>query len=240
MHDTLKIERSNVRMVAHRGLSGLEKENTASAFVAAGNRSYFGVETDVHVTKDGKFIIIHDDSTKRVALDDMIVEECTFETLRKIRVCDKDDQRGRNDLCLPSLQEYIQICKKYHKICVLELKNAFKPEDIVRMVQEITDEGYLENVIFISFHLENCIFLRQLLPEQKIQFLISEFPDWLMDTLKEHRLDLDIYFGALTEAHLHALHEAGMEVNVWTVDKLEDARRLADWGVDYITSNIVE
>lgn len=240
MHDTLKIERSNVRMVAHRGLSGLEKENTASAFVAAGNRSYYGVETDVHVTADGQFIIIHDDTTKRVGLDDMIVEECTFETLRKIRLCDVDGKRGRNDLCLPSLQEYIRICKKYQKICVLELKNAFAAKDIERMVQLIRDEDYLDHVVFISFHLENCICLRSLLPQQKIQFLIFDYPDWLDDTLKKYRLDLDIYFGNLTKEHLDALHADGIEVNVWTVDHLEDARRLADWGVDYITSNIIE
>lgn len=240
MYDTLKIERSNVRMVAHRGLSGLEKENTASAFVAAGNRSYYGVETDVHVTADGQFIIIHDDTTKRVGLDDMIVEECTFETLRKIRLCDMDGKRGRNDLCLPSLQEYIRICKKYQKICVLELKNAFSAKDIERMVQQIRDEDYLDHVVFISFHLENCICLRSLLPQQKIQFLIFDYPDWLDDTLKKYRLDLDIYFGNLTKEHLDALHAEGIEVNVWTVDGLEDARRLADWGVDYITSNIIE
>lgn len=53
-------------MIAHRGVSGIECENTAAAFVTAGNRSYFGIETDVHRTADGQYIIIHDDDTKRV------------------------------------------------------------------------------------------------------------------------------------------------------------------------------
>ena len=48
--DTIKIEKKNTLMVAHRGVSGLEKENTLAAFIAAGNRSYYGVETDVHRT----------------------------------------------------------------------------------------------------------------------------------------------------------------------------------------------
>ena len=43
--DTIKIEKKNTLMVAHRGVSGLEKENTLAAFIAAGNRSYYGVET---------------------------------------------------------------------------------------------------------------------------------------------------------------------------------------------------
>ena len=51
--DTIKIENKAVKMVAHRGLSGIEKENTCSAFVAACNRAtYFAVETDVHRTPD--------------------------------------------------------------------------------------------------------------------------------------------------------------------------------------------
>ena len=43
--DTIKINRGNTRMIAHRGVSGLETENSIPAFVAAGNRSYYGVET---------------------------------------------------------------------------------------------------------------------------------------------------------------------------------------------------
>ena len=58
--DTIKIENKTVKMVAHRGLSGIEKENTCSAFVAACNRAtYFAVETDVHRTVDGQFVIFH-------------------------------------------------------------------------------------------------------------------------------------------------------------------------------------
>ncbi len=72
-------------MIAHRGLSGIETENTMSAFVAAGNRSYYGVESDVHVTKDGKFVIFHDDTVKRVTGMDMPnIEECMFDELRSL------------------------------------------------------------------------------------------------------------------------------------------------------------
>ena len=106
--DTLHLNAPQVKMVAHRGMSGLELENTCSAFVAAGNRSYYGIETDVHRTSDGHFIIIHDDNTKRVAQDEMIVENTCYETLRAIRLCDKDGKKGRKDLLMPSLQEYVQ------------------------------------------------------------------------------------------------------------------------------------
>ena len=240
--DTLHLTSPKPCMIAHRGLSGIEMENTCSAFVAAGNRSYFGIETDVHVTADGKLIIIHDDTTKRVALDELTVENSTYETLRSLRLCDKNGQRGRKDLLLPSLSEYIQICKKYEKVSVLELKNHMQPQDIDRIISTIQEEGWLEHTIFISFDLPNMICVREKLPEQKAQYLAGGNADWqaVTDALNRYRLDLDAHYSLITEERLKALHDAGKEVNVWTVDRLEDAKRLAGWGVEYITSNIIE
>jgi len=240
MNTTLRLNASNVLMVAHRGLSGLEPENTASAFVAAGNRSYFGIETDVHRTADGQYICFHDDTTKRVALDDMIVEKTYFETLRSIRLADKEGQKGRRDLIMPSLEEYICICKKYDKTAVLELKNHFAPEHIDEIVEIIRGCGWLERTVFISFDLPNMICIRERLPEQPAQFLISQFTDWLVDTLKKYSLDLDIRYTALDAEKVKMVHDIGQKVNVWTVDSLDDAHRMVEYGVDFITSNIIE
>ena len=241
--DTLRLEnKKNVLMVAHRGLSGIELENTASAFVAAGNRSYFGIETDVHRTGDGKFVVIHDDTTKRVGIDNLVVEETTYDTLRALQLADKDGVRGRNDLRIPSLLEYTQICKKYGKISVLELKNHFEPADIDAIIDIIRNEGWLDETIFISFDLDNLIYLRSVLPEQPAQYLIGTFTDDLLDILVKYNLDLDIYYKTvtLTPERIKAVHDAGHKVNVWTVDILEDAERMIEYGVDYITSNIIE
>ena len=240
MIDTLHLNSPKPKMIAHRGLSGLELENTNSAFVAAGNRSYFGIETDVHVTADGQFAIIHDDNTKRVGGDEMIVEKTTFETLRAIRLVDKDGQKGRRDLMIPSLAEYISICKKYDKEAVLELKNHMKPQQIYAIIDVIRECGWLEHTTFISFDLPNMICIRQRLPEQRVQYLISEYTDWLLETLVKEKLDLDIYYKAITAERVKELHDNGIEVNVWTVDTLEDAQRMTEYGVDYITSNIIE
>lgn len=240
MTDTLKLGNPNVKVVAHRGCSGLELENTNSAFVAAGNRSYYGIETDVHRTADGQLIIFHDDNTKRVALDEMVVEKTCFETLRAVTLADRDGRKGRRDLIMPTLAEYAGICRKYGKVSVLELKNHFKPEDIDRIIGVMREADQLEHTVFISFDLPNMICLRGKLPKQPAQFLISEWTDWLVDTLVKYHLDLDIYYKALTEERIKELHGAGIEVNAWTVNELEDAQRLASWGIDYITSNIVE
>lgn len=239
MQDTIRLNLSGVKMVAHRGVSGLERENTCAAFVAAGNRSYFGVETDIHRTADGRYIVIHDDDVRRIAGQEEVVEETDFETLRAIRLTDLDG-KVRADLVLPTLEEYIRICKKYDKDSVLEIKNHFEPEDIDNVIRIIEAEGWLERTIFISFDLPNMICIREKLPQQRAQYLVSSFDDGLLDILKTHHLDLDIKYSSLSEEQLRACHEAGVQVNVWTVNEPEDARRLASYGVDFITSNILE
>ena len=168
MMDTIKFNSGNTKVVAHRGLSGLETENTCAAFVTAGNRSYFGIETDVHRTADGKFVVIHDDNTKRVGVDHLVVEETTFDTLRNLQLVDKDGQRGRSDLRIPSLSEYISICKRYEKVAVPELKQPMQPEEIAVVVEEFRAQAYLENTVFISFHWENLAEIRRLVPGQAV------------------------------------------------------------------------
>lgn len=241
--DTIKLQKNGVKMIAHRGLSGIERENTCPAFVAAGNRSYFGIETDVHVTRDGKFVIIHDETITRVSLGEsnLNVEECTFDEIKDVELPDLDGSRFRRDIKIPLLCDYISICKKYGKACVLELKNRFKKEDIERMVEEIKNLGYLENVIFISFSYENCADLRALLPDAKIQLLTMDIvSDNLIELLTKNRLDLDIYYPRISAEWVEKLHELGIKVNVWTCDSKEDAEKLISMGVDFITSNILE
>lgn len=241
--DTIKIDSSRVKMIAHRGLSGIERENTCSAFVAAGNRSYFGIETDVHVTKDGKFVIIHDETTERVSLGkyNINVEENDYSAVEKIVLPDLDKTTDRKDIRIPLLKEYIMVCKKYEKICVLEIKNHFEKKDIERLINQIKQLDYIENVIFISFDFENCVNVRKLLPENDVQFLTSnEITSELIEKLCENNLDLDIYYKQLNAENIGLLHSKGIKVNCWTCDDKDTAEKLVFYGIDFITSNILE
>ena len=241
--NTVKINSNEVKMIAHRGVSGIERENTCPAFVAAGNRSYFGIETDVHVTKDGKFVIIHDETTERVSLGEynINVEENDYWEIEKIVLPDLDNTTDRKDIRIPLLKEYIKICKKYEKICVLEIKNHFEEKYIKKLIDEIKKQEYIDNVIFISFDFENCVNVRKYLPENDVQFLTSnEITNELIEKLCENNLNLDIYYKQLDAENIKLLHSKGIKVNCWTCDDKETAEKLVSYGVDYITSNILE
>ncbi|MCR5040839.1 MAG: hypothetical protein K6C36_01920 [Clostridia bacterium] len=240
LKDTVKIDSGSTLMIAHRGVSGLELENTCSAFVAAGNRSYYGIETDVHVTKDGKYIVFHDDNTERVAGDCMVVENTTFETLRSLRLVDRDGKRGRADLVMPSLEEYILICKKYGKKAILELKNRMTKEQNLEIASIIDSLGYLDSTVFISFALDNLKDIRSAYPDQTVQFLDSKYDDSTIDMLSGLKMDFDTLYSALDERAIAYAHSKGVKVNAWTCDDPVFAADLVKWGIDYLTSNILE
>lgn len=238
--DTIKFDNRATRVTAHRGLSGLERENTATAFVAAGNRSYYGIETDIYRTSDGQFVCNHDGRLDRVGGLPVAMEQTPRELILEAVLYDTDGTKDRYDIRVPTLENYISICKKYKKHCVLELKSDFTQEEITDIIARIDAQGYLDDVTFIAFGYENLLRVRAVKPEQSCQFLTGDASDEMIARLKADRLDIDIYHHSLTEERIAAFHAAGIEVNCWTVDDPARAMDLAAWGVDHITSNILE
>lgn len=238
--DTIKITKNSTKIVAHRGLSGIETENTNAAFVAAANRSYYGIETDIHRTADGRFVVSHDYNLTLIAGLDIPVESTNLSDLQSIILFDKDGSKNREDLRVSVLENYLSICKKYGKHCVLELKLDFTDDEISQIIDIVKSFDYLENVTFISFFYSNITKIREICPEQSVQFLFSKYDDTIFPMLIEAKIDVDVHYQVLTQEMVSMLHENGLKVNCWTVDDKEKAEELVKWGVDYITTNILE
>lgn len=238
--NTIKFEKKNTLVIAHRGLSGLEKENTNSAFVAAGNRSYYGIETDIHRTKDGHFVINHDGDFKRVASEEIVIEEATLEEIQNIVLYDIDNLKTRFDLRPTTLQNYLSICKKYEKHSVIELKSDFTDADIGKIISIVKHYEQLENTTFISFNYENLLKIRKILPTQSAQYLFWKITDEELERLVKDKIDIDVWCNELTKEQIDKAHSFGLKVNCWTVNTKEEGEKLASWGIDYITTNILE
>lgn len=238
--DTIKFEKGNVLMVAHRGLSGIEKENTNAAFIAAGNRSYYGIETDIKRTADGKFVLNHDPHLQRVSGENVPVAEVSLAVLQSVLLTDTDGTRDRQDLRPTTLENYIKLCKRYEKQSVLELKDEFTDEEFLQIVDVIKSYDYLEHVTFISFIYENMKTVRKHLPDQPAQFLSFVLTDEIIAEASADRIDVDIDHRGLTPENIAAAHAAGLKVNCWTINTKELGEQMVAWGVDYITTNILE
>ena len=197
--NTVKIKNKSTLMIAHRGVSGLETENTVPAFVACGNRSYYGAECDIRKTKDGKFILCHDRSYARISGISTAVNDMTLDELHAVTLFDVDGSNHRADIRPTTLEEYVSVCKKYEKKCIIELKELFSDEDILAYIDVIKKYDHLESCIFIAFSYDNLKNLRKFLPSQPVQFLCSEISDEMFDRLVRDGIDLDIEYTSVTK-----------------------------------------
>jgi len=250
--DTIKLtsdERKNTLFVAHRGVSNLERENTCPAFVAAGQRTYFGVECDIHRTLDNVFLVMHDSNFKRVAGVEKNICDLTYAECAAIPFFGYDDKTPRIDLRAPRVEEYFDILSHYDKYAVLELKDDFTNEELDRIVEIAKSYDHLEKTVFITFLFDVAKRLRARYPEVTIQYLASnpaegvtleDHQDQLIDIAINYNMDLDVYYKIVTPEFIDKIHAAGHKINTWTVNTKEDAITFCGWGIDYITTNIIE
>lgn len=236
--NTIKLDKKNILMIAHRGLSGIETENTECAFVAAGNRSYYGIETDVHMTKDGKYVVHHDENLQRVFGVNAIIKDMTFDEIRKIQQTENGDKAAYS--VVPTLKEYLDTCKKYEMKSVLELKIEYDEKHLKEIIAEVEKAGQTDDIIYISFYASDIEKMRNLLPTARLQFLCGEINDQTIDFCVKNGADIDVYYPALTKETVAKLKSAGVKINCWTVNDKAAAENLVSLDVDYITTNILE
>ena len=228
----------SVKMIAHMGYHEECMPNTVEAFIAAGERSYYGIESDVRITADGEFVMFHDASVSDADGNSYVIRETNWEILKDIYLT---DDGVATEYRLPLVEDYIKVCKDYGKVPVLELKDIHTKEEFELLFSKIDSVGYLSETVFISFFWDNCVLLRELLSDNTIMYLSEEqFRIELIDQLAEYRIDLDINRNKFWRPHLEQLHLSGIKVGVWTCDDPEETEKLISWGVDYVTTNVLE
>ena len=225
-----------VKLIAHRGLTDRAPENTLAAFRAAGESAVFGIETDVHRTKCGAFVVIHDETTGRVADSDLRVNRSTLSDLRALTLHmpnGKEDGEWR----IPTLSEYLAVCKEYQKAAFIELKYGMSKEDIRALIEEVHAADYLKETAFISFTFSYLVFLREELPKTPLFHLTTEVSEKEIRDLVFHRIGISLLWESLNAKAAARLRAAHIPTGVFTVDDEHTARRLSRLGATYITTN---
>ena len=234
-------------IVAHRGASHDAPENTLAAFKLAWEQGADAIETDMHLTRDGKIILIHDKDTKRVAGKDWKVAEKTFDELRTLDVGTWKDKRFAGER-MPGLAEVLAIVPA-DKQFFIEIKCG--PEILPALKADLAASKVRpQQLVIISFSAEVIAAAKMELPKIKACWLTSfkqdkqtqhwsPAADTVMATLKRTSADgLDTNAHDIIDAGFVAkLREAKMEFHCWTVDDPMVARRFVKLGVDSITTN---
>ena len=212
-------------VIAHRGASVERHENTLAAFELAAEQRADMIETDLHLLRDGAIALYHD--------DDVGGRPVGLHTLAELRVALPH---------APTLQETLDALGQ--RIAFnLEIKapRSGPYEGLeARVLDEVRRRGILARTLFTSFSDAVLRTLRELDPKARLGTLVSASrPGDILARAKSvaaEAVHLDLRLASA--ARIREAHAAGYQVNVWTVDRPEDQKRLVAEGTDGIFTNL--
>ena len=232
-------------VLAHRGANKRAPQNTIPAFRKAVEFNADGIETDVHLSKDGKIVICHNYTIDATSDGTGLISDYTCDELKKFDFGSyfSSDFKG---VTLPTLNELLDVVKNM-KLINIEIKAPKTKNDLVkRTIEEVHKYGLQESVIISCFNPECIRESKEIDPEIRTGLLYEN------DDLGKEIMSFGVekYCAQLnanaahpdrkliTEDEVKRLHAMNMAVNVWTVNEKEDILKLTDWGCDALISDI--
>ncbi|MFR7882076.1 MAG: glycerophosphodiester phosphodiesterase family protein [Christensenellales bacterium] len=142
------------------------------SFLAAANRSYFGIETDITLLKDRSMVLFHDDDLKRLANSDNLIRNMNFKEAMRVELIAKGTYHTYNYHIATPL-EYLRICKHYNKYPVIELKWGFDNEAVDKLMELLLEEDMFDKSMIICYTMSTILYLKEKYPEYHTQFLLG-------------------------------------------------------------------
>lgn len=241
------------RVVAHRGDSINYPENTLPAFISAVKMDIDVVETDIHITKDGKLVIWHDPTLERNTNGSGTIESHTLAELKKLDAGYTFTKDGGKTF--PFRGKGVQICTLSEALeaCPEERFNIdLKSKDIKivdAFIKTIREHNAQHRVCGASFHLSNLKELRKKAPDiltsittleviplllrQKLHILPKNFDKKIIFQIPRSQWGIKV----VTPDFVNQMHKRGAVVMVWTINDEASMRELFAMGVDSVMTD---
>jgi len=229
------------RLIAHRGASAAAPENTLAAFQAAWSEGADGIEADFHLSRDNKIVCIHDEDTKRTTGRKLTVSKTPWSELAGLDAGSWKDKAFSGER-IPLLEDVLKVLPP-DKYFFVEIKCG--PE-ILGPLKHAVAKADPKRVIFISFDARVIHACRTKLPRFQAH-LLSKLEGIHKKGSETKQLQWLEQIGAtglqfkhsakVNEGFIQQLKSTNHLTACWTIDDAKTARRVADLGVDFITTN---
>lgn len=224
---------------AHRGASGYAPENTLEAFALAVEQKADGVELDVQLTKDGKLVVIHDETIDRVSGEHGLVKDFTLEELKKLNV--NRTIPGFQAVTIPTLEEVYDLLKGTGLAINVEIKSSiiWYPEIEKRVLELTKSMGLQDKVIYSSFNHYSIRKLKEL--DETVQTGIL-YGDVLCDIAAYCKnVGADALHPVFTHRYMESVWNeymaSGIPLHIWTVNEEADMTFFMENNIDAIITN---
>ena len=217
-----------VKVIAHRGASAAAPENTVEAFRLAREMGADWVELDARRTDDGRIVVHHDANLADGRL-----------------ICELERREVPATIC--ELHEALDACAGMS--VNIEVKNYpedadFDPsESVARAVVELVQQrGAQADVLVSCFHLPTIDLVHHLDPAIPTAMLgygpATSWAEWAADLSAAGHRAVHPWYPMVDAEGAEAIHAAGLEVNVWTVNDPEHMAQLVERGVDGLCTDV--
>ena len=210
--------------VGHRG-SYTGVMNTAEAYLNGINKyGYTGLECDVRVTKDGQYVICHDESTEKTG-GSLVVANSTLEELLAE---DYKQTRGGNTYTghICTVDSYLHICEIYNVFPVIELKwtMGINNNDMSRfagLYALIEKHGLVDKAIIFTSMKKSLEYVRTRYPQLQCQYLCYTIDEAKLEWCKQWGINFSVQNGGMDLLWVKRCRNAGLQVAVWTINSKE-------------------
>jgi glycerophosphoryl diester phosphodiesterase len=214
-------------IIGHRGVMGLEPENTLRSFKRAIKMKLEMVELDVHVCKSGELIVIHDATVDRTTDGKGRVSRLTLSQLKKLNA-------GKGEK-IPTLNEVLDLCKNKIKVNI-EIKGGAIVKPLASLLNKSIRNGWGRKDLLVSSFDNSSLRKFSRLCKVQIGILITK-PIELNKVRNMNPYSINVAKTNLTKKFIDTTHKQRIKVFVWTVDNKKTAQKFKRWGVDGIFTN---
>ena len=224
-------------VIAHRGASGNAPENTLAAFRKAIALGASFIETDLQLSRDARFVAIHDATVNRTTNGQGAVHDMALADLRKLDAGSWFGSEFAGER-IPTLEEILEFSKKNDVVFYLEIKPGGSWGGEHALIGSLRESGEIPRAVVISFDPSIVLSLRKIEP--------TLMTGLLYDGQIENPLDKAVAVGArqlvvrgdlVTPALISEAKKKDLQVVCWTVNHPAHMRLLAAAGVDGIMSD---
>ncbi len=221
-------------IIAHRGASGTQPENTLASFEKAINLGAEMVELDVYLCKTGELVVIHDYTLKRTTNGHGFVSRKTLSQLQNL-----DAGYGEK---IPTLFEVFKLVGGKAKINI-ELKGNGVFAEAARLIKSRIQEKKQKagDIVISSFHHNQLKGFHALMPDVPVGILYDGHPTGYSKLATElNALSINLSIKHVNEKLVKEIHQNGLQVWVYTVNRMEEFENMKSLGVDAVFTNFLE
>ncbi len=215
-----------IRVIGHRGAAGLWPENTLGGIQRAAALGVDGVEFDIHATRDGRAVLLHDGTLERTTGAAGLVAGMTLAELRDLDAGDGEP--------VPELGQVLDaVGRRCRLLCEIKAGAAVAPA-----VEAVAERGLQDQVTFISFSLDHLLRVRRLGDGMRIGALVTTLtPASLAAALDLGVCYIGVHESSAGQEDFQRIAERGVAPGAWTPNTLEKMLDMVKMGATHVTTD---